>query len=123
MLGYPVRKEKSISTYHVADLSWWHIAQGVAAIITILMAISLVPIAKLISKIRTNDLHHLDEKTDLHHAAVSLKIDMLSDKVRENIDTVQKSVDNVQKSVDKVEMKIDDHIMWHITKSQKENEK
>jgi hypothetical protein len=75
---------------------WWQVAQGVAAITTILMMVAIGPLFKLLHRIRTNDLHHLDLKIDEHHKAMSDKVDAIG------------------KQVQDVDTKLDDHIQWHL---------
>jgi hypothetical protein len=80
------------------DATWFQIAQGVAAIVTVLMAVAIGPLFKLLHKIKTNDLHHLDAKIDVHHKAVTVQIE------------------TVGKQVGSLASKFDEHIQWHLNR-------
>jgi len=79
-------------------MEWFQIAQGTAAIVTVLMAVAIGPLFKLLHKIKTNDLHHLDLKIDTNHKALSEKVDGLADQVKVVGD------------------KLDAHIQWHMNR-------
>lgn len=79
------------------------VLQIVAAAIAILMPIAVIPFWKLINKVRTNDLHHLDLKIDEHHKLMGLKVD-----------TVSSAIKDVKNQVADVATNLNDHIKWHL---------
>jgi hypothetical protein len=83
------------------------IAQAAAAVVTILMAVAIGPLFKLLHKIKTNDLHHLDLKIDANHKALSEKLDT-------NLTVISKKVDEISDQVEKVSDKLDSHLQWHL---------
>ena len=73
--------------------------QIAAACVAILMPLAIIPIARLINKVRTNDLHHLDAKLDAHHKLMEQHIAGLS------------------KAVTDLGGKFDRHIEWHLDRA------
>lgn len=74
---------------------WLPWLQAASAIVTVLIAISLGPIARLVWVIRKNDLAHMDEKLanmdkklDANHKAVTAQIEDLKDRVTNVSDRV-----------------------------------
>jgi hypothetical protein len=78
-----------------------------AACITILMPLVIWPISRLINKVRTNDLHHLDLKIDEHHKLVVLEMGKLQA-------VMEVKTAEVQRSVGEVSHKLDTHLQWHL---------
>lgn len=46
---------------------------------------ALLFIFKMIQHMRTNDLHHLDTKIDLHHEALMTSVDRIEGKIDEHV--------------------------------------
>ena len=90
-------------------MTWVEIAQGTAAVTSILMMVAIGPLFKLLHKIKTNDLHHIDAKLDANHTVLSQKVDT-------NHAAISQKVDALAEQVEKVEEKIDSHIKWHLNR-------
>ena len=82
--------------------TWLIWLKGIGAVVAILMPLVIIPISKLIKKVRTNDLFHLDLKLDEHHKATM-----------EKIDATNAAVSDVSK-------KLDRHIDWHMDNSRRQ---
>jgi hypothetical protein len=96
------------------NITWVQLAQGLAAIVTILMAVAIGPLFKLLHKIKTNDLHHLDLKIDEHHKVLSVKIDEHNKVMSTKIATLADGQSRLETKLGAVENKLDSHIQWHL---------
>jgi low affinity Fe/Cu permease len=70
-------------------MEWHEVIRTAAAVLTFLMAAIIVPLARLVGRIRANDLKHMDHK-----------------------------LDNLANSVDRVHAKLDKHLVWHLNNKQ-----
>lgn len=93
----------------VAEPEWLVWLKAVAAAVAILTPIAIYPIARLINRVRTNDLAHLDMKIDAHHATMTAKNDA-------NHNATTQLLAALQSEFKDITTRLDRHLEWHLGK-------
>lgn len=63
----------------------WKAASVILTGVNLLLVFLIIPVIKLIQKMRYNELHHIEEKLDHLHQCVERRMDKLEEKLEDHI--------------------------------------